>query len=135
MVEELQEQEDLTRDILSRLTDPREGVRENAAEALAIAAGDEDWRPDDLVLCDGVGTIIDLLSDGNTHVVRSALTVITALASAGHEEDLLSHGAIDALEQAQRHGDRGVREKAREALWALMPDVEERIAPEPIEED
>jgi hypothetical protein len=135
MSEELQEQQDLTGDLLSRLEDPRQGVRETAAEALAVATEDEDWRPDDLILCDGIGIVIGLLGERNPHIVRSALTILTAIASAGHEEDLLSHGIIDSLEKIRDHRDPAVREMAREVLWLLMPDVEERVAPEPLEED
>jgi hypothetical protein len=135
MSEELQEQQDLTGDLLSRLEDPRQGVRETAAEALAVATEDEDWRPDDLILCDGIGIVIGLLGERNPHIVRSALTILTAIASAGHEEDLLSHGIIDSLEKIRDHRDPAVREMAREVLWLLTPDVEDRVAPEPLEED
>ncbi|HVP24398.1 MAG TPA: hypothetical protein VMS81_00265 [Methanomicrobiales archaeon] len=127
MPEELQEQEDLTRDLLARLADPRETVRESAAEALAVAAGDEDWRPDDLILCDGIGTVIGLLGDRNRHIVQSALAVIGAIASAGHEEELLSHGVIDRLEAIQSHRDPAIRRLAREMLWSLTPDVEDLV--------
>jgi HEAT repeat protein len=135
MPEELQEQQDLMEDLLARIADPREGVRETAVEALAASTDDEDWRPDDLILCDGIGKIIDLLGDRNPHVVRSALTILTAIGSAGHEEDLLSHGVIDALEQVRDHRDPAIRKMAREALWLLTPDVEERMVPEPLDED
>src|SRR5512136_1781558 len=103
MPEELQEQEELTEDLLARLADRREAVRETAAEALAVAAEDEDWRPDELILCDGIETIVGLLAERNPHIVRSALAVITAIASSGHEEDLLSHGVIDGLEAIRNH--------------------------------
>lgn len=135
MPEELQEQQELTENLLARLADRREGVRETAAEALAVATEDEDWRPDDLILCDGIGKIVGLLGDRNPHVVRSAITILTAVASAGHEEELLSHGAIDGLEPLRDHRDPAIRKMAREALWLLTPDVEERMAPEPLEED
>jgi len=135
MPEELQEQREVTEDLLSRLADPREGVRETAAEALAVSTEDEDWRPDDLILCDGIGKVIGLLGDRNPHVVRSAIAILTALASSGHEEELLSHGVIDGLEQVQDHRDPAIRKMARDALWLLTPDVEERMAPEPLEED
>ena len=128
-------QRELTEDLLARLADRREGVRETAAEALAVAAEDEDWRPDDLILCDGVGRVVGLLGDRNPHVVRSALSVIMAIASAGHEEELLSNGAIDGLEALRDHREPAIRDMARDALWLLTPDVEDRIAPEPIEED
>jgi hypothetical protein len=135
MSEELQEQQELTEDLLSRLVDPRQGVRETAAEALAVATEDEDWRPDDLILCDGIGIVIGLLGESNPHILRSALTILTAIASAGHEEELLSHGVIDSLENIRDHRDPAVREMAREVLWLLTPDVEDRVSPEPLEED
>jgi len=135
MPEELQEQREVTEDLLSRLADPREGVRETAAEALAVSTEDEDWRPDDLILCDGIGKVVGLLGDRNPHIVRSAIAILTALASSGHEEELLSHGVIDGLEQVQDHRDPAIRKMARDALWLLTPDVEERMAPEPLEED
>jgi hypothetical protein len=135
MPEELETQRELSEDLLDRLKDRREGVRETAAEALAVAAGDEDWRPDELILCDGIEILVDLLGERNPHIVRSALTVIMAIASSGHEEDLLSHGIIDGLEEIRNHLDPVVREMAGEALWLLTPDVEERMVPEPIEDD
>ena len=135
MTEELQTQIDLTGDLLARLADPREDVRETAAEALAVASGDEDWRPDDLILCDGIGKILDLLGEKNPHIVRSALEIILAIAGAGHEEDLLGHGVIDRLEAVQRHGDPGIRGMAREALWILTPDVEDVLTGNTLEED
>ena len=70
----------LTEELLARLGDRRGGVRETAAEALAVAAEDDDWRPDDLVLCDGIGRVVELLGDRNPGIVRSALSVVTALA-------------------------------------------------------
>jgi hypothetical protein len=135
MPEELQEQQELTENLLARLADRREGVRETAAEALAVASGDEDWRPDDLILCDGIGKIVGLLGERNPHIVRSAIVILTAIASAGHEEELLSHGVIDGLEEIRDHRDPAIRRMAREALWLLTPDVEERMTPEPLEED
>jgi hypothetical protein len=132
---EPEEQSELTEDLLARLADRREGVREVAAEALAVAAEDEDWRPDELLLSDGIGLLVGLLGDRNPHIVRSALTVIMAIVSAGHGEELLGHGVIDGLEAIRDHQDPVVREMAGEALWALTPDVEERMVPEPIEED
>jgi hypothetical protein len=135
MPEEPEAGTELTGDLLARLRDRRSGVRETAAEALAVAAEDEDWRPDELILCDGIGTVVDLLGDRNPHIVRSALAIIGAIASAGHEEELLSHGAIDALEELRDHKDPAVREMATEALWRLTPDVEERMVPEPLGED
>ena len=135
MPEELQEQREVTEDLLSRLADPREGVRETAAEALAVSTEDEDWRPDDLILCDGIGKIIGLLGERNPHIVRSALAIIVAIASAGHEEELLSHGVIDGLEPVRDHKDPAIRELAREALWLLTPDVEDQVIQAPLEED
>ena len=135
MPEELEKQEELTGDLLARLADRREGVRETAAEALATAAEDEDWRPDDLILCDGIGKIVDLLGERNPHIVRSALEIILAIAGAGHEEDLLSHGVIDRLEQVQNHKDPAIRGTVSEALWLLTPDVEDVVTQKPQDED
>ncbi len=135
MPEEPETQRELMEDLLARLADRREGVRETAAEALAVAAGDPDWRPDELILCGGIETLVGLLGERNPHIVRSALTVIMAVASASHQEELLSHGIIDGLEAIRDNRDPVVREMAEEALWLLTPDVEERMVPEPLEED
>lgn len=135
MPEELETQHDLTEDLLSRLADPRPSVRETAAEALAVSTEDEDWRPDDLILRDGLGIIIGLLGDRNPHIVRSVLVIIRAIASTGHEEELLSHGVIDSLEQIRNHRDPALREMVREALWLLTPDVEDEGTRTPLEED
>jgi hypothetical protein len=135
MPDELEMEEDLTEDLLERLADPREGVRETAAEALAVAAGDEDWRPDDLILCDGIGKIVDLLGERNPHIVRSALEIILALAGAGHEEDLLSHGVIDGLEGVRNHKDPAIRGMVSRALWLLTPDVEDMLTGNALDED
>jgi uncharacterized protein (UPF0147 family) len=134
MPEELQEEEDLTRDLLARLTDPRESVRENAAEALAVATEDEDWRPDDLILGDGIDIITDLLGDRNIHIVRSALAIIIAIATAGEEEALVSHGVIARLDRMQDHRDPDIRHKVREALWLLTPEVEAVVTSKPQDE-
>jgi len=134
MAEELQAQKEVTEDLLSRLADPREGVREAAAEALAVSTEDDDWRPDDLMLDEGIEILIDLLREKKTHIVRSALAVIIAIATTGHEEDLLSREVINRLEQVKNHKDPEIREMVREALWLLTPDVEDVVTSKPQDE-
>ena len=114
--------------------DPRQDVRETAAEALAVSTEDEDWRPDDLVLGEGIEIISDLLQERNLHIVRSALAVIIAIADAGKEEVLIDHGVIARLDSIQNHRDPGIRGMVREALWHLVPEVEEVVTSKPQDE-
>ena len=134
MSEELEEQREITGDLLARLVDPREAVRETAAEALAVSTEDEDWRPDDLILGEGIEIITGLLGERNMHIVRSALAIIIAIANAGEEEALVSQGVIARLDRIQEHRDPGIREKVREALWLLSPEVEEAVTSKPQDE-
>jgi len=134
MTEELQEQQDLVEDLLGRLADPGEKVRETAAEALAVSTGDEDWRPDDLILGDGIDIIAGLLGDRNVHTVGAALTILTAIASVCEEEALVERGVIAVLEPMRDHRDPGVREKVRELLWLLSPEVEDVVTSKPQDE-
>jgi len=134
MSEELEEQREITGDLLARLADPREAVRETAAEALAVSTEDEDWRPDDLILGEGIEIITGLLGERNMHIVRSALAIIIAIANAGEEEALVSQGVIARLDRIQEHRDPGIREKVREALWLLSPEVEEAVTSKPQDE-
>ncbi len=134
MAEELQAQRELTADLLTRLADPREKVRETAVEALAVSTGDEDWRPDDLILEEGIDILAGLLGEKSVHIVQAALAIIIAIATAGEEEALLAHGIIANLDSMQDHRDRGVREKVREALWLLTPEVEEVVTSKPQDE-
>jgi hypothetical protein len=134
MADELEAQRELTRDLLVRLADPREAVRETAAEALAVATEDEDWRPDDLILGDGIDIITGLLRERNIHIVRSALATIIAIATAGEEESLVDRGVIARLDRMQDHKDPGIREMVREALWLLTPEVEEVVTSKPQDE-
>ncbi len=134
MPEELQTQQDLTENLLSRLRDPREDVREAAAEALEVSTRDEDWRPDDPMLDEGIDILMNLLGEGNLHLVRSALAVIIAIADAGHEEDLITRGIIGRLDRMGDHRDPGIREMVREALWVLTPDVEDVVTRKPQDE-
>jgi hypothetical protein len=134
MSEELEAQRTLTRDLLARLVDPREGVRETAAEALAVSTEDEDWRPDDLILGDGIDILTDLLGEKNTHIVRAALVTIVAIANAGKEESLVDRGVIASLDRMQDHKDSGIRKMVREALWLLTPEVEEVVTSKPQDE-
>jgi len=134
MSEELEEQREITGDLLARLADPREAVRETAAEALAVSTEDEEWRPDDLILGEGIEIITGLLQERNMHIVRSALAIIIAIANAGEEEALVSQGVIARLDRIQEHRDPGIREKVREALWLLSPEVEEAVTSKPQDE-
>jgi len=134
MGEELQAQRELTQDLLNRLADPGEKVRETAAEALAVSTEDEDWRPDDLILEEGIDILNELLGEKNVHIVQAALEVITAIAAAGEEEALLAHGTIASLDRLQDHRDPGVRGKVREALWLLTPEVEDAVTSKPQDE-
>ncbi len=134
MSEELEAQRELTEDLLARLVDPRKDVRETAAEALAVATEDEDWRPDDLILGEGIDIITDLLGDRNIHIVRSAIVIIIAIATAGEEEALVSHGVIARLDRMQDHKNPGIREMVSKALWLLTPEVEEVVTSKPQDE-
>lgn len=134
MSEELEAQREITGDLLARLADPREAVRETAAEALAVSTEDEEWRPDDLILGEGIEIITGLLQERNMHIVRSALAIIIAIAHAGEEEALVSQGVIARLDRIQEHRDPGIREKVREALWLLSPEVEEAVTSKPQDE-
>ncbi len=134
MGEELQINEDLTEDLLSRLNSPDENERETAVEALAISAEDEDWRPKELIRQGGVDTLAGLLNDQNAHIVISALDILIATASAGEEETLISAGLIAKLDAMQDHEDHLIRKKVREALWLLTPEVEEVITSKPQDE-
>ena len=134
MTEELEAQRELTEDLLARLADPREGVRETAAEALAVSTRDEDWRPDDLILGEGIEIITDLLGERNTHIVRAALATIIAIATAGEEESLIDRGVIARLDRIQDHKDPVIREMVREALWLLTPEVEDVVTSKPQDE-
>jgi hypothetical protein len=131
MAEDLQIRQDITRDLLDRIISPRRDVREGAVEALAISTGDEDWRPNELIRQGGIEIIAALLHEKNTHIVVSALDIIIATAAAGEEESLITSGVIDQLDQIQGHKDPLVRKKVQEALWLLVPEVEEVVTSKP----
>jgi hypothetical protein len=127
MVDELQINTDLTEDLLNRLRSPDEGERETAVEALAVSTEDEDWRAGELIRQGGIETIAGLLNDKNTHTVVSALDIVIAIAASGEEEALISWGMIAKLDSMQDHEDHLIRKKVREALWLLMPEVDEAV--------
>jgi hypothetical protein len=131
MAKELQIQEDITRDLLERMQSPSQKVREGAVEALAVSAQDEDWRPDELIRQDGIDVIAALLHDKNPHIVMSALDIIIATAAAGEEETLISSGMIDHLDQLQDHKNPMIQKKVKEALWLLVPEVEDVVTSKP----
>jgi hypothetical protein len=134
MAPELPIQRQIVKDLICRITDPDESVREMAIEALAVSTWDEDWRPDELIREGGIIPVLDLLRDENPHIVESALDVITATAASGEQEALLSGGAILRLDALQDHSSGEVREKVRDALWLLEPEVEEVVTSKPQDE-
>jgi hypothetical protein len=134
MVDELQINTDLTEDLLNRLRSPDEGERETAVEALAVSTEDEDWRAGELIRQGGIETIAGLFNDKNTHTVVSALDIVIAIAASGEEEALISWGMIAKLDSMQDHEDHLIRKKVREALWLLMPEVDEAVTSKPQDE-
>ena len=131
MAEELQIEKDLVEDLLSRLSGKGKKGREAAIEALAVSTEDEDWRPDELIRQGGVEIVRDLLGEKNTHVVLSALEIIIAIAASGHEEALVSDGVIAVLDTMQDSRNPAIREKVREALEILQPEVDEVVMSKP----
>ena len=129
MAEELQIHKDLIEDLLARLSGKGKKGREAAIEALAVSTEDEDWRPDELIRQGGIEIIRDLLGEKNTHIVLSALEIVIAIAATGHEEDLRSDGVVAVLDEMQESRNAAIREKVREALELLQPEVEELNAP------
>jgi len=134
MGEDLRIQQELTKDMLCRLIDPDKRVRESAVEALAVSTEDENWRPNELIRQGGIDILTGLLHDKNTHIVGSALDVIIAIAAAGEEEALISGGVIAWLDRMQDHENPLIREKVQEALWLLVPEVEEAVTSKPQDE-
>jgi hypothetical protein len=134
MAENLQVLKDITQDLLSRIISPSRAVREGAVEALAVSTGDESWRPDELIQQGGIDIILALLHEKKSHIVVSALDIIIAIASAGEGEALITGGAIDHLDQIQGHKDPLIQKKVREALWLLVPEVEEVVTSKPNED-
>ena len=134
MAEDLQIEKDLTRDLLSRLSDSNGHVREAAAEALALNTEDEDWRPREMISQGGIEILKERLLDKNLHTVSSVLEIIIATAANGGEEDLISAGVIAMLDIMRDHRDPGIRERVREALWLLEPEVEDVVTSKPQDE-
>ena len=135
MADELTIEKDLVEDLLFRLSAKGKKGKEAAIEALAVSTEDEDWRPDELIRQGGIEIIRDLLGEKNTHVIVSALTIIIAIAASGHEEDLRSNGVVAALDIMQDSRIPEIREKVREALELLQPDVEELMVQNPDDDD
>jgi len=134
MAEDLQIEKDLTRDLLTRLNDPNMHVRETAAEALALTTEDEDWRPQELILQGGIEILKERLLEKNLHIVSSVLEIIIATAANDGEEELISAGIIAILDTMRDHRDPGIRERVREALWLLEPEVEDVVTSKPQDE-
>jgi hypothetical protein len=131
MAEDLQIRQDITKDLLHRIMSPSRVVREGAAEALAVSTGDEDWRPNELIEQGGIDIVAALLHEKNNHIVVSALDIIIATVAAGGGEALIIGGVIDHLDQIQDHKDPLVKKKVREALWLLVPEVEDVVTSKP----
>jgi hypothetical protein len=134
MGEDLRIRQELTKDLLCRLIDPEQSVRESAVEALAVSTEDENWRPNELIRQGGIDILTGLLNDKNTHIVGSALDIIIAIAAAGEEEALITGGVIAWLDRMQDHRNPLIREKVQEALWLLVPEVEESVTSKPQDE-
>jgi hypothetical protein len=134
MTEDLPITRELMRDLICRLEDPDEEVRENAVEALAVMTWDEDWRPDELIRQGGREAIEKLLTDENTHSVLSALDIVIAVAASGRSEHLITAGVIVSLDHIREHEDPRIREKVRDALWLLEPEVEDVVTAKPQDE-
>jgi hypothetical protein len=131
MAEDLPITQDIIKDLLDRITSPSRVVREGAVEALEVITRDESWRPNELIRQGGIDSIAALLHEKNTHSVLSALDIIIAIAAAGEEEALITAGVIDRLDQIQDHKDIQVQNKVKEALWLLVPEVEEVVTSKP----
>ena len=134
MADDLPINRELVHDLLCRLTDPKESVREGAIEALAVSAEDEDWRPQELIRQGGIDIIAGLLQEKNIHIVGSAIDILIAIASAGDEEALIEGEVIARLDTIQDHKDPSIQKKVREALWLLEPEVEETVTSKPQDE-
>jgi hypothetical protein len=134
MAEDLKIRKDITGDLLDQLISPVQHVRENAVEALAVSTEDEDWRPNELIRQGGIEIITGLFDEENIHIVLSALDIIIAIAAAGEEEALITGGVIDALDKIQDHKNPSIQKKVQEALWLLMPEVEDVVTSKPQDE-
>ena len=131
MAEDTQIEKDLIRDLLIRLNNPNEDVREAAAEALAMNTEDEDWRPEELIRQGGIDVLKDLLLDKNLHIVSSMLDIIIVTAANGGQEELISAGVIATIDTLQDHQDPEIRKRVRKALWLLNPGVEDVVTAKP----
>jgi hypothetical protein len=134
MPREAPDRKKMTKDLICRISDPDESVREMAIEALAVSTWDEDWRPDELIREGGIIPVLDLLRDDNPHIVESAIDVITATAATGEQEALISAGAIARLDALREHSSGEIQEKAQDALWLLEPEVEDVVTTKPQDE-
>jgi HEAT repeat protein len=134
MAEDLRNTREIMRDMVCRLSDPDESVRDAALETLVESTWDEDWSPHELIKQDGIASLIDLLSDENPRIVESALDVLIAVASAGEEEALIQEELIARLDEIADTGDPAIQEKVRRALWLVTPEVEDVVMSKPEDE-
>jgi len=133
-MEDLQITRELTEDLLLRLAHPDEDVREAAVEALALNTEDEDWRAHELIRQGGISVVADLLDDPNPHICGAALDIITAIAATGDEEALIEDGVIARLDPMLETDDPVIRNKVVNALWLLVPEVEDVVMSKPQDE-
>ncbi len=129
VTEDLKIKVELMEDLLARLSGTGKQGKETAIEALAVSTEDDDWRPNELIQQGGIEIIRNLLGEKNLHIVLSALEIIIAIAATGHEEDLKSEGVVACLDTMQDSKNTTIREKVREALLLLQPEVEELVPP------
>jgi len=134
MAEDLQINRDLMCDLVCRLEDPDEDVRETGIKALAVMAWDENWSPDELIRQGGIDAIVDLIDDVNVKILLPALDVIIAIAGSVTSEYLISSGIIASLDRIREHEDYRVRDKVKDALWLLEPGVEDVVMTKPEDE-
>ena len=131
MAETLRIEQDLIQDLLARLSDKSRKGKEAAIEALAVSTEDDDWRPDELIEQGGIKIIRDMLQGKNEHIVYSALQIIIAIADTGETEALIEEGVIASLDAMQDSKNPTIREKVREALTLLQPEVGDAVISKP----
>jgi hypothetical protein len=134
MAESLMIEQDIIEDLLTRLSDKGMKGKEAAIEALAISTEDDGWRPEELIRQGGIKIVRNMLQAKNKHIVYSALKIIVAVASTGETEALIEEGVIACLDAMADDKNTAIRDKAREALALLQPDVGEAVISKPQDE-
>ncbi len=134
MAENHRIEQDVIEDLLVRLSEKGRKGKEAAIEALAVSTEDDGWRPDELIRQGGIKIVKNMLQEKNLHIVFSTLKIIIAIAASGETEVLIEEGVIACLDAMQDHKKPAIREKVREALALLQPDVEEVVTSKPQDE-